>query len=244
VPARYKTAGSAIAVPALLLLAAVSVLAAAKTEPSVPSSPPDKLMIEGKVMGVRVPPKPGDVCLIDGKKLRPGDPVYLIVNGYRIPLHWPDCYFKFTASPREWLSRLEPGGGAFLGSEVGSVGGDRMWIWIGLYVLCGLIFAGICSQRSLEAGYTPASGFALGFFLNVVGYLILTRRPRRPAQMPDGIPAGLRKIHATYSPQTCPVCGFPNHPAATACTHCGTVLTARVVSEVVKVHLIARDPEQ
>ncbi len=239
----FKISGLSAAPLALSLLIAGAISTAVNASGTEPSSPPGRLVLEGKEVGVRVNQKPGDVCLIDGKKLRPTDPVYLVVNGYRIPLHWPDCYDRFVHSPRKWLSHLEPGGGAFLGAEAGAGGPSWAWIWLGIYVLAGLTFAAICAQRSLEVGYAPAAGFALGFFLNLPGYLFLVSRQRRPVQAPEGIPAGLRKAPSTYSPITCPRCGMANHPSAQACIACGVKLLPRIVSEVSKVHSTSRSAE-
>ena len=231
-----------VSLPAFLLIAS-AVSTAPQGRGPMRSSPPSKLMVEGRQLGVRVSQRPGDICLIDGKQLRPTDPVYLVVNGYRIPLHWPDCYERFIHSPRKWLNHLEPGGGAFLSSEAGSGGPSLVWIWLGFYVLAGLAFAAICAHRSVEVGYAPASGFALGFFLNLPGYLILVSRRRRPVQAPEGIPPGLRKAHSTYTPRTCPRCGMANHPSAQACIACGVKLLPRIVSEVSKIHSTSSSPE-
>ncbi|HUY15198.1 MAG TPA: zinc ribbon domain-containing protein [Terriglobia bacterium] len=240
---RFQSSGLRVVSFPLFLLIAIGISSTPQARILELASPPTKLMFEGKQLGVRVSQKPGDVCLIDGKKLRPTDPVYLIVNGFRIPLHWPDCYDRFIHSPRKWLSHLEPGGGAFLGAEAGSGGPSLIWIWLGIYVLAGLAFAAICAQRSLEVGYAPAAGFALGFFLNLPGYLFLVSRPRRKVQAPGGIPAGLRKIPATHSPQACPRCGMPNHPSAQACIACGVKLLPRFASEVSKIHSSSKSAE-
>jgi hypothetical protein len=234
--------------PCVMLLCILALpvppLLAAQSHEARSFASPDKLMLAGKQLGVRVKQKVGEVCLIDGKPLRPTDPVYLIAGGYRIALHWPDCYRLFIRSPGKWLRSLAPGGGAFLGAEAGSSGPSWVWIGLGFYVLAGLVFAAVCAQRALVTGYSPAAGFALGFFLNLPGYLFLASRGRRSVGAPEGIPAGLRKVPATHSPRHCPRCAAPNHPSAQACIACGVMLAPQIASEVVKIHSISSRAEK
>ena len=101
------------------------------------------------------------------------------------------------ANPQKWLVRLRPKGGAFLGTD-GHLGLTNAWLYAGLYVLVGLIFAALCAQHALHAGYSPLTGLLLGLAFNVLGYLFVLARPKRELKAPAGVPLGLRKIPATY----------------------------------------------
>jgi hypothetical protein len=235
-----------------LLLAALPCAAAqeAPTETPRPASPPTwcpagvnpsaavpkELMNDGQVE--RTPPRPGDNCIVCNRPLEAIDMAYE-VRGQRVPVHVQGCDEALRAHPQKYLALLNPLGGAFLGTDTQQPRPSKVWLIAGLYVLLGLIFGAICAHRSLHTGYSPAWGFLLGFLLNLPGYIYVLTRPKREVVAPAGVPAGLRKISATYAPQPCPKCGAENHPAAVQCLSCGASLTPQVTSEVERVGLRA-----
>ncbi len=194
---------------------------------------PEALLTNGTVE--RVPPKPGEVCTVCDKRVESSDLVYM-VDGQRVPVHAGDCDTVLRARPQKWLARVKPKGGAFLGTDV-HLGLTNAWLYAGLYVLVGLIFAALSAQRALRAGYSPLTALMLGLAFNVLGYLFVLARPKRVVEMPAGVPGGLHKIPTTYEPQPCPACGGENHPSATRCLSCGSPLAARIGSEVEKAGL-------
>lgn len=194
---------------------------------------PEGLLTNGVVQ--QAPPKPGEVCTVCEKPVKSGDLVYL-VDGQRIAVHAGECDAALRAHPQRWLARLAPKGGAFLGTDA-RVALTSAWLYSGLYVVVGLIFAALCAQRSLRTGYSPGSGLLLGLVFNVLGYLFVITRPNRGVKAPAGVPPGLHKIPTTYEPQPCPKCGDQNHPSATRCLGCGSALAPRIGSEVEKVGL-------
>ena len=109
------------------------------------------------------------------------------------------------------------------------------WLFLGVYVLAGLIFAGACAHEAVHKALPPIPWFFAGFFLNAAGYLILlTRAPGDSRQFPAGIPRGLRKVPRTYYSEDCPKCGYHNHPAGDACLGCGAGMTPPFESEAVR----------
>ena len=150
---------------------------------------PEDLLTNGTVQ--RVPPKPGEVCTVCDRPLNSGDLVYL-VDGQRVPVHAGDCDALLRAHPQKWLARLGPKGAAFLGTDVARVSLTNVWLYAGLYVLVGLLFAALCAQHALRVGYSPLTGLLLGFAFNVLGYLFVITRPKRPVRAPTRVPAGLR----------------------------------------------------
>jgi len=210
------------------------------------AQPSNPEAIDGEAVGPRVPARPGEICIVCNNPVGPDDAVYL-VQGQRVPVHAEDER-EFLSNPRKYLMRLKPMGGALLGADsnqpgmANRAGTDQpsvsgVWIYGGLYVLLGLVFAAICAHRALHTGHSPAAWFGLGLVLNVLAYILLLTRPKREIQAPAGVPLGLGKIAATHAPQHCPKCGALNHPSAVQCLGCGATLSPGVESEVRRVGL-------
>ena len=205
------------------------------------AQPSSRVVIDGEVVGPRVRARPGETCIVCNSPVGPDDSVYL-VQGQRVPVH-ADEEREFLSNPRKYLMRLKPMGGALLGADsnqpgmANRAGNDqpsvsRVWIYSGLYVLLGLVFAGICAHRALHNGHSPGVWFGLGLVLNAFAYLLLLSRPRQEVRAPAGVPVGLGKIAATHAPQRCPRCGAFNHPSAVQCLACSASLSPGVESEV------------
>jgi hypothetical protein len=199
---------------------------------STAAQPPQELRVDGQIIGERVPPQPGEICLVCGNPIGSDDAVYL-VNGHRVPLHAKICYGAFNQNPWKYLAVINPHG-AFLGSGGEAQHISLAWFFFGLYILLGLVFAALCAQRAVNTGHNPVAWFAAGIVLNVIAYVLLLARPRGEVYAPAGVAGGFHKIPATYSPVACAHCGTPNHPSARKCLNCGAELEAQVVSEVQK----------
>ncbi len=198
---------------------------------------PAHLKVDGKVVGHYAKPKPGEYCSLCFEPIHADDLVY-VVWGQRVGVHAGTEDEDFRADPKKWIAHLRPGG-AFLGVE-GAM--DRpqqalsnVWFGVGLYVLLGLIFGAWCAHKAFHSGYPPGLWFALGMALNVLAYIALALKPKREVAAVAGIPAGLRKIAATFDPVPCPGCGATNHPSAAKCLECGATLQPQTHSEVERV---------
>ena len=177
----------------------------------------------------------GETCIVCGKAIGAKDRVYG-VEGQRVPVHVGACENAFLHNPALYLARLKPRG-AFLGAEP-NLGPGISWGWfaLGIYVLLGLVFGAFCAYRAVNHALRPWPWFLAGFFLNLFGFLALVTRPSGVSSM-AGLPSGLVKIPATYSPRPCPVCERMNHPSATSCAECGSKIEPLVTSEVSRVGL-------
>jgi len=195
----------------------------------------EPFLADGKVAGNPIEPRPGDLCLICDKPIGRADVEYM-VNGQRVAVHRDVCLVEFRAHPERFLATLRPRG-AFLGAGAEGQSLSYSWFLVGLYVLIGLVFSAICAHRALHAGRSPMAWFGVGLVFNAFGYLLLLTRPKRETFAPAGVPEGLQKVPATYSPEPCPRCGHTNHPAATECAGCGGELQPAIQSEVKKVKL-------
>ncbi len=213
---------------------------------STSAQPSNRVAIGGEAVGPRMPARAGEICIVCNNPVGPDDAVYL-VQGQRVAVHAGVEEREFLSHPRKYLMRLKPLGGALLGADsnqpgmANRAGNDQKvsgtWIYGGLYILLGLVFAAICAHRALHTGHSPVAWFGLGLFFNVVAYILLLTRPRGQVKAPAGVPLGLGKIAATHAPQRCPRCSAFNHPSAVRCLTCGASLSPGVQSEVRSVGL-------
>lgn len=203
------------------------------------SKAPDELIIDGKSMGKRVPQKDGDICALCNQPVEVSDPVYL-VRGQRVPVHAAEMAAPDAGSRLKSVLALIRPRGAFIGAEPGPSDLSDAWFFFGLYVLIGLLFGALAAHHALNAGHNPIAWFFAALVFNAFGYLALLTRPKREVVAPAGIPKGLGKIAATYSPQACPKCGATNHPSATQCLGCSAKLSPHMDSEVVRAGLSAK----
>jgi hypothetical protein len=182
-----------------------------------------------KVIGHRVDFRRSEICTQCNQPIA-DDGVAYQVQGRRIALHRSEVEADLAGQLQRLVAGLQPRG-AFLGAgEDAAV--SPGWFFGGLYVLLGLVFGALGAHRALNYGYGAVRWFAVGFVFTLPGFLYLLTRPRRAVEAPAGVPAGLGKIAATYSPALCPACGAENHPSAAQCSSCGRKLEPRVASEV------------
>ena len=173
----------------------------------------------------------GGFCLVCGKR-QECEPQQ-VREGRRIFLCPEACAEAWQADPEHFFRRLQAH--SVLVDEKAVVLLDLMsgWMWFGLYVLVGLIFAGACGFLAVERARAPLLWFLLGLVINVVALLLLLARGKgQLVAAPEGIPAGLCKVPVTRAPARCPSCGQENHPTAEECPGCGAALTPRGEAEV------------
>jgi hypothetical protein len=196
---------------------------------------PSEVPIDRATLAKRVPPKPGEICIVCNHPVDEDDVVFQ-ARGHRLPLHLGELSPDVRGQLEGLLAQLEPRG-AFIGAGQGQAALSKAWFFVGFYILVGLVFAALCAHRALHTGHSAAAWFVIGLLLNVLGYLLLLTRPGREVQALAGVPAGLRKVAATYAPEPCPGCGTLNHPSASACSGCGGKLQPKTVSEVARAGL-------
>lgn len=188
-----------------------------------------------ELLAQKVRPKGVESCLVCNKAIGPEDVVYL-VEGQRVPVHRGTCDAELRARPRTFLAKLKPRG-AFLDASSLSAQASYGWLYLGLYVLAGLVFAALAAHRAFHVGRRPLAWLAVGLIGNLPGYLVLLALPKREVRALAGIPPGLGKIASTYSPQACPYCGAENHPSASECSGCAAKLNPTTESEAARIGL-------
>ena len=182
-----------------------------------------------------VPAQEGERCVVCGNPLSLDD-IALIVKGRRVPLK-KEMMQEFLANEEKYFVEMQPRGALFqedsglkTGTSLGGVGWG--WFLFGVYVLAGLLSSGFSGNTALQRGLNPRPYFFLGFFLPVLGYLIVLSRKSEPQQ---DLPHGLVKIPETSKPIACPACGFTNHPTARTCSGCKKPLSPLRASEASQV---------
>ena len=188
-----------------------------------------------QLLSKTVPVEKGDRCIVCNTPLQASDTVYL-VEGQRAGV-MKAMEPAFLSNPWAYLKRLKPGGGLFGGEATPGGGISNAWLYVGLYVLFGLIFAALSAHRALDAGQPVARWFLAGLFLNLFAYLAL--RVRSTDQESANRYAGVVKIPATVEPVLCSACDALNHPSATKCSKCGEQLQPLMNSEVTSLRLRA-----
>jgi hypothetical protein len=225
----------------LLLLAFAGLLSNAQSPPETAAQrtpvmeqgrAPEEVVAEGKVIGRRVPTVKGEICAQCLQPLGENDAAYQ-VQGQRIALHHHEVESDLGAQLQRLVAAIQPRG-AFLGAGAEGAGISQFWFFAGLYVLAGLVFGALAAHRALNSGYGAVRWFFVGFLLTLPGYLYLLTRPKREVAAPAGVPPGLKKIAATYSPVACVACGTENHPSAAECSGCKKKLEPRIASEVAR----------
>jgi len=202
---------------------------------STAAEPPDELQLQNGETAVKVPTREGEICTVCGKPVTQHDVAYQ-VEGQRVALHRGDCFGVFTAQPMRWLGKLKPRG-AFLDASATALSLSSNFLFLGLYVLTGLLFGALAAHRAFSVGRNPLAWLAVGLAANLPGFLVLLALPRGEVKGPAGVPSGLAKIATTYPPAACPACGTENHPSAVKCLGCGSNLSPKMTSEVARVGL-------
>jgi ribosomal protein L40E len=196
---------------------------------------PAEVQVAPETTARRVPPRPGDVCMVCNQPIHDGDVVFSL-RGHRIPIHLAELELDLRSQLLRLLGKKQPHG-AFLGAGPEERPLSWGWFLVGIYVLLGLVFAAASAHRAFHAGRNALAWFFIGLVLNIAGWLLLLLQRARPVEAPAGVPAGLSKIARTRRPEICPRCGAPNHPSAERCSACGGALAPKIVSEVARAGL-------
>jgi hypothetical protein len=173
-----------------------------------------------------MPARDGETCAVCNTPVTDKDVAYL-VDGQRIAV-MEAMQEEFLRNPLLYVTKFRPEGMVFSARQSGSL--NSGYLWLGMYVLVGLLFGGACAHVAMSKGLPSWRWFFLGFFFSVPACLAVAGK--KPAADAPEVPDGLGKIPATRAPAACPECGAGNHPAAHRCLGCGAVLQPSVSSEV------------
>ncbi len=180
-------------------------------------------------------PGTGEVCLVCRTPVEGDDVVEVRYQG-RV-FHVSAAHFpEFEADPDRYFARIQARSALFDEKAVPVATASNGWLYVGLYVLIGLVFAALCGHVALQRGLKPIPWFFAGLVGNLaaLAVLLFTKAEAQVAYV-EGVPGGLAKIPTTHSPVECPNCHNFNHPAAENCIHCGYKLDPKIESEAQRV---------
>ena len=147
------------------------------------------------------------------------------------------CQEHWAAHPDKYFLKLRSHGALFDENSISEKKANNGWLYLGMYVLIGLIFGAMCAYIAVTNGHGAIAWFWSGMLFNVLALIaIFIKRQGDMSQWPEGVPDGFGKVLLTYSPVNCQTCGGQNHPSAPVCNHCGTGLEPATKSESTKLN--------
>ncbi len=158
----------------------------------------------------------GEQCLVCGQGIHGKEIVEVRYKGRTFHIA-AGMLEEFVATPETYFRNLEPRSGLFDEQAMPLATMSKGWLYLGLYVVIGLVFAALCGYLAIGRGLAPLPWFFAGLAGNVAALVLLLLTPRGD---PKGVPAGLAKVNLTALPRQCPACSAMNHPAAAACSAC------------------------
>ena len=170
----------------------------------------------------------GEQCIVCGAVMTDGDVVELRYKGRVIHVA-PQLLEELLDDPDQYFHKMQARSALFDEESRGEP--SNVWLYFGLYVLAGLVFAALCGYLAVSRGLAPLPWFAAGLVGNVAAFVVLMVTPRGDT---SNVPAGFKKVPVTASPLTCPRCGRLNHPSATTCAGCHADLSPAVTSDVAR----------
>ncbi len=180
-------------------------------------SPPLDSFIKMKLSLVQV--KEGDVCIVSGQYLGPGDVVIEHKNN-RFPLK-KGAVPIFLENPGKYLSKKQPKGALFPVETHESKPLSKVWLILGIYILVGLVFGALTVQKALAKRYRPGLWFFMGLLFNVLAYIVILSKGEASLSEQEEVST---ELFRSTQPVLCPECGIENHPSAQSCTECQSPL--------------------
>ncbi len=218
-----------VAIAVAMTVAVVSAAVAADVEPG---------RTDGEAGWVVLDQRPGDgeQCLVCRKPVVGEDVVEIRFKGRTFFVGKP-FMGDFEADPARYFARIQARSALFDESALAAKRAMAFgWLWLGCYVLAGMLCSALCAYIAVCKGLMPLPWFFAGVFGNVAGLgRVMSVGGGDAAALPAGIPAGLAKVPTTRAPVACPSCGAANHPSAARCADCREPLTPTVTPEARRV---------
>ncbi|MCZ6543881.1 MAG: hypothetical protein O6768_09465 [Planctomycetota bacterium] len=215
----------------LVWLSAIGQAAPAPIAETATESSPRVASEEAQWVVVKTQPGRGEQCLVCGLPIRDANAVFVRYKG-RLFAVTEKLMDDFAGDPDRYFSQLQVLGALFDERAPAATPPHQFWLFLGLYVLAGLVAGGACGYLAVCKGLPPVRWFFGGLVVNVAAIAaLLCMHKSRDFAAPAGIPAGLCKVPTTYAPVYCPHCGAENHPATGACSDCGAAMQPSVTAE-------------
>jgi len=141
-----------------------------------------------------MPARNGETCAVCNMPVTDKDVAYL-VDGQRVAV-METMQEEFLQNPLLYVTKFRPEGMVFSARQSGSL--NSGYLWLGMYVLVGLLFGGACAHVAMTKGLPSWRWFFLGFFFSVPACLAVAAR--QTAVDAPAVPEGLGKIPVTRDP--------------------------------------------
>jgi hypothetical protein len=142
---------------------------------------------------------------------------------------------ELRADPDAYFRKIQARSGLFDEAAMPERPIRTGWLWLGAYVVVGLVFGAACGSMAVSRSRSAPRWFFAGLAVNLIALGALLATSSRDEG--SGAPAGLRKIPSTRRPRPCPHCGATNHPAAKTCSSCGGALEPEAPAETERVSM-------
>lgn len=157
---------------------------------------PRPLTFREEVRGAkRLPMEKGERCIVCGKELEKGDPVFLI-RGRRLPVK-KGVLDEFLADPAKYFTKVAPKSALFTESH-NRTQPDYTWFFIGVSALLTIVTAGFIAYMRMSLGESLPNGYTK------------TIRTHQPGVCPN--------CGASHHPaaKTCAACGSELSPTVSS----------------------------
>jgi hypothetical protein len=166
-------------------------------------------------------PGEGERCLVCGLRAQGDEVVEIRYKGRTF--HVKAMMLKeFAQSPDTYFRQLQARGALFDERAMEQKTYSPIWLWLGGYVLIGLLSAAVCGAVAVGRGQAPIPWFFAGLAGNLAALFLLLVVVKRAVGVPTS--PGLTKVPTTHAPVACTQCAVGNHPTAAVCVACGTRL--------------------
>jgi len=177
-------------------------------------------------------PGRGEQCLVCNSRVYGHDVVEVRYKGRTFHVKAGQMFGEFEGDPDKFFQKLQARSVLFDEDGVAAAPMSTGWLWMGVYVLAGLIFGAICGYVAVGRALAPLPWFVAGLVGNIAALIVLFMAPKGDRTLlPAGVPAGLAKVPTTRAPVRCSACNGQNHPGAGECSHCGARLDPTVEPE-------------
>ena len=129
-------------------------------------------MAQAKVEGP-FPARNGEKCVVCNTPVTTTDVAYL-VDGHRVAV-MKAMEEEFLRNPFQYVTKIDTGTVDLAPQQSGVL--TSAYVWLGLFVLTGAMFGGVCASLAATKGCSKMQWFVLGFCFSVVALAVIARKP-------------------------------------------------------------------
>lgn len=170
----------------------------------------------------------GDHCLVGNIPINHEIGVGMLLRGRRVTVA-NVMVDEFSKNPGKYFSQLQPRAALF-NEPSKRVKPSMGWTIVGIVVLGLVLLGGLSAAAAIRHGQDAGKWFFAGLCGNIFAPFTVSGKGDLIAALPEGH----TKVPNTAQPESCPNCGYTNHPSAEQCGSCSAKLEPAYESEVKK----------